>query len=262
MLLDTLLIHQPTDCKDKDHAFPNKDQLYHHLQVVHCVDAGLQQIPGLSTSLCSTLPQLGQPLSLTLQPTTALHTRLMFPPVYAHPNVPSRHHSANAKPADFNDLDLTHDSQSFIPSSISAPSTVGHPLDNSLPSPPAPSSQLGFLVINGKPKSADNQGLIPHIDIANMSVGMLDPEQPSITAARAIQECSAAGNVLGSDSAEPEVDFDEEWAIQQWKRWQGNAKANDPLHDGATIDAVTAKLAQSHDVQMDIDVISELMEAM
>jgi hypothetical protein len=258
----------PAACEDSAHAFPYEDQLYSHLRVVHHLDPDIQSLPGCPTSLCSTLPRLGQPLNLTLQLANVPPTSLTFTSVYPHRNLLSMGDAAEAKPVDFADLDLTHDSQSFIPSSsIPTLPTASYPPDNSLPSPPAPSpSQLGFLCAPEKKKNVYDTWLIPQLQIAGTSAIMLDPVRPGIATIGAAQERSVASNLIAiCGEVEPDVDFEEEWAIQQWERWQGDADANSPLHDGATIDAVMPRLEeagsdQPYDSRMDIDVISELME--
>ena len=176
--------------------------------------------------------------------------------------------ATTAKPVNFTDLDLTHDSQSFIPlPSTQTPPTIPTPPDDSLPSPPAPlCSQFGFLCKPEKPKSDHDTWLITQLQITSTSAIVSEPVQPSITVVGVAQECNATGDAIAaSRGAEPDVDFEEEWAIQQWERWQGDADTSSPLHGGITIDAVMARLEeasldQSYDVCMDIDTISELME--
>lgn len=246
MFADILLICQPTGCEHREPALPSEGDLYHHLEVAHHLDIDLQQ-PGFSVSLRNTLPRLGHPLNLTFQ-LANVDMRFMFSPVYAHRNAQFQH-IPKAASNDFSDLDLTHDSPSFIPSiSISTPST--DPLDASLRPPPIPSSQFAFLPISKEQQNVDSLRLIPQFRMASVSVALLGPDRPRIAITGGGQECSAAGSMTTIESTEPDIDFDGEWAMQQWQRWQCDAGAGSPLRDGRITDSM-----EPDDVEMDIDAI-------
>ena len=174
--------------------------------------------------------------------------RLMFPPVYAHHNA-QFHRIPEATSNDFSDLDLTHDSPSFIPSS-SIPTLSTSRLDASLPPPPIPSSQFAFLPIPKEQQNVDSLRSIPQCRMASVSVALLDPDRPRIAITGAAQECGAAGSMTAIKSTEPDIDFDGEWALQQWQRWQHDAGAGSPLRDGRITDSM-----EPDDTEMDIDAI-------
>jgi len=233
-------------CEHREPSIPNEGDLYHHLQVAHHLDVDLQQ-PELSASLHNTLPRLGHPLNLTFQ-LANVDMRLMFSPVYAHHNA-QFHDTPKATSNDFSDLDLTHDSPSFIPSlSIPTPSTA--PLDASLPPPPIPSSQFPFLPMPKEQQNVDSRRSIPQLRMASVSIALFDPDRPRIAITGAAEGCGAAGSMMTVESTEPDIDFDGEWAMQQWKRWQRDAGAGSPLRDGRITDSM-----EPDDVEMDIDAI-------